>query len=48
MGMFDQVESQGTVSFGGRTYTLDAHGFLDPPEQWDEAFAEGLGGFGHL
>jgi len=32
-----------TVTFGeGNTYTLDQHGFLDPPEQWDEDFAEGM------
>jgi len=31
-----------TVTFGDRSYTLDAHGFLDPPEQWDERFAEGM------
>lgn len=42
-----------TVSFeGNKQYTLDEHGFLDPPEQWDEAFAEGtaarLGIYGGL
>ena len=32
-----------TVTFSDdRTYTLDDHGFLFPPEQWDEAFAEGM------
>jgi len=32
-----------TVTFGeGRTYTLDPYGFLDPPEQWDEPFANGM------
>jgi len=32
-----------TVTFGiDHTYTLDAYGFLDPPEQWDEVFAEGM------
>ncbi len=30
------------VVFGGKEYTLDRHGFLDPPEQWDEDFAEGM------
>jgi tRNA 2-thiouridine synthesizing protein E len=30
------------VTFGDKTYTLDKYGFLDPPEQWDEAFAEGM------
>ncbi len=32
-----------TVTFGeGKTYSLDQHGFLDPPEQWDEEFANGM------
>jgi tRNA 2-thiouridine synthesizing protein E len=32
-----------TIKFAsGTAYTLDRHGFLDPPDQWDEAFAEGL------
>lgn len=31
------------VTFGeGKTYVLDEYGFLDPPEQWDEEFAEGM------
>ncbi len=30
------------IALKGRSYTLDDHGFLDPPEQWDEAFAEGM------
>jgi tRNA 2-thiouridine synthesizing protein E len=30
------------VKFGDKTYALDEHGFLDPPEQWDETFAEGM------
>jgi len=30
------------VSFNNRSYTLDGHGFLDPPAQWDENFAEGM------
>lgn len=30
------------VTFGDKTYTLDNHGFLDPPAQWDEGFAEGM------
>ena len=25
-----------------REYTLDGHGFLHPPEQWNEEFAEGM------
>ena len=34
---------QETVTFGeGQSYTLDRHGFLDPPEQWDETFANGM------
>lgn len=31
-----------SVTYGNKTYTLDDHGFLDPPDQWDEAFAEGM------
>jgi len=32
-----------TVTFGeGKTYTLDQYGFLDPPDQWDEDFADGM------
>ena len=31
-----------TVTFKGKSYTLDDYGFLDPPEQWDEDFAEGM------
>ncbi len=31
-----------SVTFGDSTYTLDGHGFLDPPDQWDEVFAEGM------
>ena len=31
-----------TVAFAGRTYSLDESGFLDPPEQWDETFAQGM------
>ncbi|NIO29107.1 MAG: TusE/DsrC/DsvC family sulfur relay protein [Candidatus Latescibacteria bacterium] len=31
-----------SIEFGGKDYTLDEHGFLDPPEQWDETFAEGM------
>jgi tRNA 2-thiouridine synthesizing protein E len=26
----------------GKGYALDQHGFLDPPEQWDEDFANGI------
>ena len=28
--------------FGEQTYTLDEHGFLCPPEQWEEHFAESM------
>lgn len=41
----EYLSVQGTrkISFeSGRSYTLDQHGFLDPPEQWDEEFAEGM------
>lgn len=32
-----------TVTFGaGKSYTLDEFGFLDPQDQWDEDFAEGM------
>ena len=31
-----------TVTFKGKKYTLDQYGFLEPPEQWDEHFAEGM------
>jgi len=31
-----------TIAFRGRTWQLDDHGFLDPPEQWDEDYAEGM------
>ena len=41
MSLFAKSPGQ-TVTFGDRSYTLDAHGFLDPPEQWDERFAEGM------
>jgi len=35
--------AQRKVVFGeGQAYTLDEHGFLDPPEQWDEEFARGM------
>jgi tRNA 2-thiouridine synthesizing protein E len=35
-------ESLNQVCFRSRSYTLDEYGFLYPPEQWDEAFAEGM------
>lgn len=31
-----------SVAFRGTTYELDDYGFLDPPEQWDEGFADGM------
>lgn len=31
-----------TITFNGKDYTLDEHGFLNPSEQWDEDFAEGM------
>jgi tRNA 2-thiouridine synthesizing protein E len=30
------------VLLRGREYEFDKHGFLDPPDQWDENFAEGM------
>jgi tRNA 2-thiouridine synthesizing protein E len=33
---------QKTVSFNRKEYKLDRHGFLDPADQWDENFAEGM------
>jgi tRNA 2-thiouridine synthesizing protein E len=30
------------VTFKGKKYSLDRHGFLDPPDQWDENFVEGI------
>jgi len=35
-------KSTQTVKFNERTYTLDNFGFLNPSDQWDENFAEGL------
>jgi tRNA 2-thiouridine synthesizing protein E len=31
-----------SISFKNKTYTLDKNGFLDPPVQWDDNFAEGM------
>ncbi len=31
-----------TVLIRGKEYEFDIHGYLDPPDQWDENFAEGL------
>lgn len=36
------MQKQRIIRIGGRDYTLDEHGFLYPPEQWNEAFAEGI------
>ncbi len=33
---------QKTVSFNDHTYTLDRQGFLNPPNQWDKNFADGM------
>ncbi len=30
------------IRFDGQTYALDTHGYLDPPDQWDKAFARGM------
>lgn len=32
----------GNLTFRGETYSLDDYGFLDPPDQWTETFAEGM------
>lgn len=31
-----------TIILNNKTYTLDPHGFLYPPDQWDHDFAEGI------
>jgi len=36
------MQKSESIRFGDREYTLDRQGFLYPPEQWDEAFAEGM------
>ena len=30
------------ITFRGKTYQLDDYGFLDPPDQWNREFAEGM------
>ncbi len=35
-------EEKKTVSFKGKTYSLDSRGFLFTPRQWDENFANGM------
>lgn len=41
--MMADPPSKKTITFGdGKTYSLDLYGFLDPPEQWDEDFADGM------
>ena len=35
------VESQ-TLALGDSKYTVDRYGFLEPPEQWTEAFADAM------
>lgn len=37
-----QNDTSKSVVFDGKTYSLDIYGFLDPPGQWDETFAEGM------
>jgi tRNA 2-thiouridine synthesizing protein E len=39
MGVPTSVNS---VVFNGKTYQVDNLGFLDPAEQWDEGFADGM------
>lgn len=34
-----------TITFGKKTYTLDDHGFLRTPDQWDRNFADGMARF---
>ena len=31
-----------SLQFAGKSYILDAYGFLDPSDQWDEDFAQGM------
>jgi TusE/DsrC/DsvC family sulfur relay protein len=31
-----------SIAFEGKVYSLDDYGFLDPPEQWDENFAQAM------
>lgn len=31
-----------TFTYGSRSYGLDRHGFLNPPSQWNEDFANGM------
>jgi tRNA 2-thiouridine synthesizing protein E len=39
----DRLPPPKTVTFGdGKSYTLDQYGFLDPPEQWNKDFADGM------
>src|SRR5208337_4991281 len=38
----ERSHSMQTIAFAGKTYSLDDNGFLDPPEQWDTRFAEGM------
>ncbi len=32
----------GTITFEKNAYQVDAHGYLDPPDQWDRDFAIGM------
>jgi tRNA 2-thiouridine synthesizing protein E len=38
------MHEQSITLDNGKTYSLDRHGFLDPPDQWDEDFASGMAG----
>ena len=36
------MDKRAVTFASGREYTLDRYGFLDPPRQWNEEFAEGM------
>ena len=38
------AQTKSAVTYNGKSYTLDHYGFLHPPEQWDENFANGIAG----
>jgi len=42
MSNTDSNEKTNTVTFDGKSYTLDSYGFLNPSDQWDENFAKGM------
>ena len=31
-----------SITFKNKVYTLDKNGFLNPPDQWDKIFADGM------